>query len=386
MGFANLEKIIKDSIKDGFPSAQIAIEHKSSRIYQKAFGHRTLIPSINCANLMTHYDIASLTKVFSLAFGFQSLLTNGKCELDCSLFDLLEEEIEQGLILPREKEAITLYDLLTHSAGFEPNPLFYDPTYSETLFCQDRSQFLQKLLLTPLVHPPKTTALYSDVDFMLLTFLFERLAGESLQRYLKKTFWTPLGIEDSIDYRPLENAAMRDNIAATELAGNRRDGAISFPNIRQEVIYGEVQDEKGFHCMDGISGHAGLFANSDALLKLMALMRGDNDYFSNQVIEQFLTPSRLDPTFGIGWRLNGADMGYMCGDYASSEAYGHTGWTGCLILRDPKYDLTISYLTNRKHTRVVDPGKNPNLFYGDTLPAGKYRIIVNEIYRELGLA
>ena len=79
-------------------------------------------------------------------------------------------------------------------------------------------------------------------------------------------------------------------------------------------------------------------------------------------------------------------MRYMFGDVASCQAYGHTGWTGCLLIHDPKYKLTIIYLTNRKNTPVVNPDENPHLFMGDQLPAGKYLPIIQAIYQDLGIA
>ena len=53
----------------------------------------------------------------------------------------------------------------------------------------------------------------------------------ALDEYVENTFYKPLGL-NNIVYNPLQKGFSKDNIAATELNGNTRDGAISFENIR----------------------------------------------------------------------------------------------------------------------------------------------------------
>lgn len=236
-------------------------------------------------------------------------------------------------------------------------------------------QFLAKLLKAPLIHAPQSCSLYSDVDFMLLTFILEHLLQTKIDVLFQATF--PELRNQRIGYQPMKRGYSKSEIAPTELHGNTRDHFIHFDNIRTETIHGEVQDEKAFHCMNGVSGHAGLFANCEALYSALQLMN---------IPPEFLQSQSDDPSFGLGWRLNkGGDMAYHFGHYASEEAYGHTGWTGCVVVIDPKYDLTIIYLTNRKHSKVLNPARNQHRFLGDVLWAGQYKNIMNEIYRSLGL-
>lgn len=416
VNFSSLEALLHHSIERGFPSAQLAIDFKGKRLYEKTFGFREKVSQEAGLELEepidyqagykadnhTLYDIASLTKIFSVTYLFQYLVSQKNLSLALTVEKILSSssllEKTLGSKLTPSVKRLTLYDLLTHSGGFPPNPLYYDPSYSQALYCQDRSSFLEKLLSTPLLYSPRTQALYSDVDYMLLTFLAEILLGESMSSFLSRVFWRPLAIEDSIGYTPLLSSQLTDtNIAATELRGNTRDGVISFPNIRTYPLKGEVQDEKAYHCMAGISGHAGLFANSHALLTLLKCMTEKEKigattlFFTDEVKNKFLTPTLFNKTFALGWRLNrdegsqATSMAYMFGDYASPYAFGHTGWTGCLVMHDPTYDLSIAYLTNRKHTKVVNPCQDSNLFLGDNLPAGKYRLILNKIYEALFL-
>lgn len=70
----------------------------------------------------------------------------------------------------------------------------------------------------------------------------------------------------------------------------------------------------------------------------------------------------------------------MFGKYASKEAYGHTGRTGTMTLIDPKHNLGVVLLTNKKHSPVVSPEVNPNQFEGDLFPTGTYGSIMTAIY------
>ncbi len=381
-----IETLIEESLALGFPGGSLLIEKEGETLYESYFGSALLTPKQIPVTEKTLFDIASLTKIFSITYALQYLITKGEITLEVTLGELIDLGFNDGVRVGLERERITIRDLLQHSAGFEPNPLFYDDQYNEDLYCQERHLFLPKLLAAPLIYPPGRRALYSDVDYMLLTFIVEWLVQEPLDCWLRRVFWQPLQLTE-ITYNPLSFFAP-DVIAGTELQGNSRDGALHFPNMRQSVIWGEVQDEKAYHCMEGVSGHAGLFSNVRALQSLLTLIEGENHWFSAETVAEFRQGTAISPTFGLGWRLNQGvegEMAYHFGDYASSSAFGHTGWTGALLLIDPKVALKIIYLTNRKHSAVVDPTKDPNVFVADTLPIGKYRIIVNEIYRALGL-
>lgn len=391
-----VQALINDSLEKGFPGGQLLVEKSGEIIFDRAFGATLLtnyavndgVMNVTRGEAVTKetlFDIASLTKVFSVTYLFQKYAMDDPSILERTVGDVLSlSSLFDDIPLPAAVARISIKALLSHHAGFEPNPLFYDPCYSQTLFCQTRGVFAKHLVQAPLIHTPETVGLYSDVDFMLLTLMLERIAGKSIETQVSSIFWEPLGLSH-ICYKPLEKGFSLNAIAATERQGNTRDGFYDYPNIRTEMIHGEVQDEKAFYCLEGISGHAGIFSNARTLLTLFRLMYQPNDFFNSDVKSMFLTPHYPDSTFGLGWRLNGADMRYMFGDAAGGKAFGHTGWTGCFAIHDPLHELTIIYLSNRKNTPVVNPAENPHLFYGDQLPAGKYLNIIHAIYQDLGI-
>lgn len=391
--------LIEESLERGFPGGQLLVEYRGEIVCDLAFGSTQLVDiTIDSESLFskmavirgepvtkeTRFDIASLTKIFATTYLFQYYYQQDPALLERHVASFFpHDQWRYSAIVG----SIPLKALLSHHAGFEPNPLFYDPHYSEALYSQDRSQFAEKLLQAPLINKPESVGLYSDVDFMLLTFILEKIGGRSIEAQLEDLFWKPLGLTH-IGFNPRAKGISPQEIAATERYGNSRDHTFDFPNMRRYMLQGEVQDEKAFHCMAGVSGHAGLFSNSDDLYRLFQLMQEENAIFSYQTQQYFLTPPYQDLTFALGYRLNGPDMGYMFGDYAGKgekPAFGHTGWTGALSTYDPKEKLMIIYLTNRKNTPVIDPGCNPHLFYGDRLPAGQYRNMIKAIYTDLGI-
>ena len=390
-----VEALIAQSLKAGFPGGQLLVEYQGEITHNLAFGSVSLLSAVaNTDGLKvmrgadvkkeTLFDIASLTKIFATTYLFQYYYQKDRSLLGRKVADFFPSSQYPHSPIVGE---IPLKALLSHHAGFEPNPLFYDPHYSVELYSQNRSQFVQKLLQAPLVTRPEKQGLYSDVDFMLLTFILEEIGGASIEAQLEDLFWHPLGLSH-IGFNPRKSGVPQEEIAATERYGNSRDHTIDFPNIRRYMLQGEVQDEKAFHCMEGVSGHAGLFSNSHDLYHLFRLMKEENEIFSYETQQYFLTPPYEDPTFALGYRLNGNGMNYMFGSYAGRSpqpAFGHTGWTGALATYDPVHELMIIYLTNRKNTPVIDPMHNPHLFYGDQFPAGRYRNMIDAIYTDLGV-
>lgn len=98
----------------------------------------------------------------------------------------------------------------------------------------------------------------------------------------------------------------------------------------------------------------------------------------------FTTSSKEDATFGLGWRVNGnATMTPTFGTLASPQTYGHTGWTGTVTVIDPVNHMAIVMLSNKPHSPVADPQKNPNMFESGQLPIATYGWVVDQVYAAL---
>ena len=419
-----IDEFIDSEVKYGFSGAQLAVVKDGKMVYSNAWGavngynpdgtrieegDENYVP----VTTDTLYDLASNTKMYSVNYALQYMLTQGTGVYDISLDDPITKFFpefddagktifkngtsaeDQAQILQWKSE-LTVRDILMHQAGFDPDPQYHNDQFNQVtqkpeqgvdnpLFSQDRENTLQMVLASPLTYEPGSKTVYSDVDYMLLCFIIEKVTGKGLDVFLKETFWDPMGLTH-ITYNPLQNGFEKNDCAATELNGNTRDGAISFKNVRTDTIQGEVHDEKAYYAMGGVSGHAGLFANAEDLAKLASVMLtggyGGNQFFSKDIMDEFTKPKSLDyPTWGLGWYRQ-AELGRSSyfSVQSSNSTIGHQGWTGTLTVIDPENDLVVVLLTNNKNSPVIDNTEDTNDFYSDNMVLGALGAVVGLVY------
>lgn len=337
--------------------------------------------------MQTHtlFDLASNTKIFATNFALMKLVSEGLLNINKPVQSYLPEYKGDG------RELRTVKNLLTHTAGYPPVFDFHrkGAKTGDAYFSQN-SQTTKQLLLTqvPLSNKYPAQAVYSDIDYMILGVLVERITGQPLDDYLEQHIYAPLKLTNTV-FNPLKKGFIRSEFAATELSGNTRDGRIEFDNIRTNVLQGEVHDERAFYSFDGVAGHAGLFSNAPDLAVLSQVLLnqggfGNNQLFSASTLAQFLTPQLNNETYGLGFRLAGNNQArrWHFGPYASAQAYGHTGWTGTVTVIDPTYDLAIILLTNARHTPIKGTQKHYQ-FLGKQYETAQYGSVVSLIYEAL---
>ncbi len=392
-----VDQLINEEIKKGFPGAELLILKDGKIIKHSRYGYKLRydengqpLPHPEKLTKNTLFDLASNTKMYATNFALMKLVSEGKLDINKPVHNYLPEYQKGG------RESRTVRDLLTHTAGYAPTVDFFShknqlgPAY----FSQNKKQ--TAYLLTQQV-PFQTgrhiKMQYSDIDFMLLGLLVERITKMPLDSYVEKEIYQPLGLQHTL-FNPLKKGFTKQACAATELKGNTRNGAIDFENIRHYTLQCEVHDEKAFYSMGGVSGHAGLFSTADDLAVLTSVLLnrggyGDITLFNASTIDAFTGPSDFDISMGMGWRraANG-EYKNRFGPYASPYTFGHTGWTGTLTIIDPFYDLAIILLTNRKHSPVTvekaDDGAIEKIsFVGDNFETGQYGSIVSLIYEAM---
>ncbi|MGE6631820.1 penicillin binding protein PBP4B [Bacillus sp. NPDC077027] len=389
-----VDQMIEKDIKAGFPGATLIIIKDNKIVHHKAYGYRqkydgtSELKSFKKMKKDTLFDLASNTKMYATNYALQKLVYEQKLDINEHVQSILSDFKDDPNEKVTGKNKLRVKDLLTHSAGLPSSVLFYSKEAAGSFFSQDRNLTMKLLPKVPLQYEPGTQHIYSDIDYMLLGMIIEKKTGMTLDQYVESTIYKPLGLKHT-KFNPLQKGFQPKHFAATERLGNTRDGVITFENIRHHTIIGQVHDEKAYHSMAGISGHAGLFSNISDMAVLLQLMLNDGGYgkktiFDKKAIDLFTKASDTNPTYGLGWRKNGnADMEWMFGKHASKEAYGHTGWTGTMTLIDPKHQLGVVLLTNKKHSPVISPETNPNQFEGDLFPTGTYGSIMTAIYESL---
>ena len=404
--------LIATDIEHGFTSAQLAIVRNGRLVYENAWGlcnsylpdgkPNTQSPPVTTSTL---YDLASNSKMYSVNYAIQLLVSEQRLNLDARICDFLGEEFASETILVHNsqgkliegdldtikkwKKQLTVRDLLRHQGGFPADPQYpmsylYDDEraakgkdfQANDLFAGNgadeatRAKTIKMINKTPLKYEPGTQTVYSDVDYMVLGLVVEKVTGTDLETYLKQTFYEPLELTH-ITYNPLKAGFSADDCAATELNGNTRDNSQHYDGFRTKTLQGEVHDEKAYYSMAGVSGHAGLFANATDLAKLASVMLtggyGSHRFFSKDTIDAFTSPkSETEPTWGLGWfRMGDAGRPKYYGTQSSRGTVGHQGWTGTLTMIDPSRNLVVVYLTNKINSPVTDVDENPDFFNGN---------------------
>lgn len=318
--FAILEKAIAER---AFPACSLAVTFRGELVAHKALGRFTYDPASPQVTTASIFDLASLTKVVVTTAMAMILYERGLLDLDAPVTAIIPEFAGKY----DHRREITLRMLLAHSSGL--------PAY-EKLFLRAnaREGLLQAAFTTPLAAAPGARAEYSDIGFILLGVVLERLADEPLDAFCQREIFGPLGMTHTT-FNP--TAALKDAIPPT--ADDR--------TFRHRIIQGEVQDENA-SALGGIAGHAGLFsAAADLAIFAHAMLNGGHPILRFSTIELFSRrESAPDGTSrALGWDTPSAPS--QSGKYFSPRSFGHLGYTGTSLWIDPERQLSIALLTNR---------------------------------------
>ena len=383
-GLERVDEQIEQDVQKGLPGAVLLVLKNGIIVRERAYGWaacyagQTRLPESQCEAMQpdTIFDLASNTKMYATLLACMKLTGEGKLDPEARVAQYLPGFTGGG------REKIRVRDLMTHSAGFQPVVRFYRWQTGEP-YSRERKRTMHLLEKLPLQYPTGSKTLYSDVDYMLLGAVVEKITGERLDTYAEKQIYAPLGLRHTC-FNPLQKGILPQQIAATEVCGNTRSGMVDFPGVRTYTLRGEVQDESAWYSMGGVSGHAGLFACAGDLAVLAQLLLNHGGYGSYQlcdaqVMTYYTKPTDRNPLYGLGWNKAGApERVWEFGPYADNQAFAHTGWTGTDIVLDPRHDLAVILLTNRLHTANVS-GK-PDDFLADNLETTNYGSIMSLVY------
>ena len=323
---AVLDPIIEQAIHDGnIPGAVLLVGHDGHVIYRKAYGARALEPRREAMTVDTIFDLASLTKVIATTTAMMQLVERGKVRLNDPVAKYLPEFAQNG------KEDITVRQLLTHYSGLEPDLDLKTPWQGkETAF---RMAFAE----TP-QEPAGSGFTYSDINFITLGALVERVSGETLDQYTVRHIFAPLRMGHTRFVPPL---AWKAKIAPTQYDDN---------NV---MLRGVVHDPTARR-MGGVAGHAGLFSTADDLAKFaQVLLDGGGGILSAFSVEKMTRPEQppaAEVLRGFGWDID-SPFSSNRGDLLPVGSFGHTGFTGTSVWIDPTTKTYIILLTNAVHPR-----------------------------------
>ena len=308
------------------PGGVVLIGHDGEVVYRKAFGMRSLEPAREAMTAETIFDIASLTKCVVTATAVMQLVEQGKLRLNDPVSAYLPEFAHDG------KEGITLRELLTHFSGL-PEDLDLKARW------RGRDAAFRMVMDSRPVSPPGTRFLYSDVNFITLGFVVEKVSGVRLDEYAERNIFQPLGMHDT---RYLPPASWRPRIAPTEYDGEH--------HMMRGTVHDPTADRMG-----GAAGHAGVFSTADDLAKFAQEMLHPStpNVLSEEAVKKMTTPQQPPGATvlrGLGWDID-SPFSSARGEFFPVGSFGHTGFTGTSIWIDPVTDSYVILLTNAVHPK-----------------------------------
>ena len=323
---AEMDTAITDAIAEKRAPGAVLWVERQGLIYHKAFGRRALVPTAEPMGGDTIFDAASLTKVMATAPSMMLLIERGQVRLGDTVRAHIPEFQGEGT------DGITILHLLTHTSGLRPG-LSAKPDWSGydagiALACVEKA-----------TNAPGTTFRYSDINFILLGEIVQRVSKRKLHEFAADEIYAPLGMRDT-GYLPSTNQLVR--IAPTEQTG---DG----------MLRGVVHDPTSRR-MGGVTGHAGLFTTASDLARFARMMINDGELdgvrvFKPETIKLMTSvqsPEAVLSRRGLGWDID-SPYSRPRGMVFPRGSYGHTGWTGTALWIDPFSKTFWVLLSNRVH-------------------------------------
>jgi uncharacterized protein YbbC (DUF1343 family)/CubicO group peptidase (beta-lactamase class C family) len=322
---SRIDAAVEDSIKrQQLPGAVVLVVRGGKIAFQKAFGSRSLQPAQTPMNVETVFDMASLTKPIATATSVMVLLERGKIRLSDKVVDHIPE------FAPNGKDQITVEQLLLHTSG-----LIADNPVSDYEDGPDKA--FQRINNLKPRSEPGAKFTYSDVNYIMLGKVVERLSAEPLDVFSRRNVFEPLGLRETT-FKPGAELARR--AAPTE----QRDG---------HWMQGEVHDPRSFK-LGGVAGHAGLFSTADDLAVFVQMLLDGGAYQGTRILSpatvRLMTMPRAVPggLRALGWDVQ-TSYSANRGELFSTGSFGHTGFTGTSIWIDPTSRMAVIFLSNRVH-------------------------------------
>jgi CubicO group peptidase (beta-lactamase class C family) len=325
------------------PGAVVHLE-RGGAVYEQAYGKLSYEPDAPEVRTSTVFDAASLSKVLATAPSVLMLAEEGRIDLDAKLAAYFPECANGG------KDAITIRHLLTHSSGLPSGlpatPAWHGDAAAHALACSQT-----------VTHPPGTFFRYSDINYILLGQLVQKVAGMPLDAFARTRIFEPLKMLDT-GYLPLRRM---DQQAVALIAPTQKgkdpgkDGAPTHGDLAPgQLLQGVVHDPTARR-MDGVAGSAGVFTTARDIARYarMLLQGGELDGVrilspeSVRLMTTVQSPAGIEALRGMGMDINSPYALRPRGTLFPVGSYGHTGFTGCVLWIDPGSRTFYVLLSNR---------------------------------------
>ncbi len=341
-----LTTFLEEHIKTGeFPSAVYLVAERDEIVFTDALGLSVVEPYRVANKIDTIYDLASLTKPLVTALLCARRIELGELTLDSSVSHYL------GEFDRTDKQTITIRELLTHTSGLPA----WRPLY---LLTEDEPERAAGAIASlDLEYKPGTRVIYSDMGYIALGILLERMSHQRLAEMAKREIFEPLKLTQTF-FNP--ELALQTGIAACE-TGNayevdmcKQSGAGEYANSRQRLIWGEVHDGNAYF-LGGAAGHAGLFSTARETFLIAQQFIGESTTLLTpetcRLFRENMTEG-LEEARSMGWQL-AATKDSTGGADLPPDSFGHNGFTGTCVWIDPSHRRVFILLTNRTHAHAL---------------------------------
>lgn len=342
----------KDIADKKLPGAVVLVGHKGKIVFRKAYGNRSLTPTVEKMTVDTIFDVASLTKPIATATGVMMLVERGQIRLNDTIGKFIPEIQDESV------KRVTILQLLTHVSGFAPDFDLREKWVGN-------SGMLQALAKEKLRQPAGTRFVYSDINFIVLGEIVKRVSDKNVALFAAANTFVPLKMTNSRFHwlqnetdnplllmsdaktAPTENIKNQQSYLGGKFEGDTSTG--------DRILRGFVHDPTSYR-MGGIAGHAGLFSTADDLARYcqMLLNGGTLDgkrILAAETVARMTAPnvvSETGETRGLGWDIN-TSFSSNRGELFPLGSFGHTGFTGTSVWVDRVSQTFVVFLSNRVH-------------------------------------
>ena len=331
-----IDDLVEEAISQGdLPGAVVLVGQNEHIFYRKAFGHRALVPDIEPMTVDTVFDLASLTKVVATTTSIMQLVEAGRISLEDSVSKYIPQFERRG------KGNITVRDLLTHMSGLRPgfNPAWRWDGYRAAI---------EKISNDVTTTKPGESVVYSDLNFIMLGEIVQRVSGMSLHQFANEHVFKPLGMHDTMYYPA---ADMKPRIAPSERCWK---AARPCGGPDGTMLRGLVHDSAARR-MGGGTGHAGLFSTADDLAIFCRMLLNSGAFGRTRILSTASVDAMIAPSTpvsdgwirGLGWSLDTTFDGRL--EKSLPLPIDHSGFTGTKLWLDTESGLYVVFLSNRLH-------------------------------------
>ena len=356
---AQVDRVIEEAISEKtIPGAVISVVRGNEIVYLKAFGNKSVVPTVEPMTPQTMFDLASVSKCVGTTLSFLQLIENGYVRLTDPVSRYIPGFRPWKNPDGDETVDITIRDLLTHSSGLSPY-IEVDAYVKE--FGENSPDSLERYIATrvPRNFRPGTEQMYSCLNFITLQRILERVTGEKLYEYAQRHVFDPLGLKHTCYFRWSTSPQLRTPKAGEPVRADR--GA-----VRRSSAGSKVHDPIARRVMGGNSGNAGVFSNAEDLSVICAAILNNGSLYLKKTSDgkgrvRILSPAMIrvmatvppenDPSVGraLGWDKPRTGPGTRGDLFDPETTLAHTGYTGTSIVIDQKTKTAIILLAHRVH-------------------------------------